>query len=1251
MRSFPFPISKVCGLGLLLVLASTAAAIPDWENPAVNRVNTLPARATIESFPSPKEALAGRSSPWRLSLNGAWRFHHAGNPAAAPANFAATDYDDRQWRTIPVPSNWQMHGYGHPLYTNITYPFAKDPPRVMGTPPGHFSNFDPARRNEVGSYRHSFEVPASWAGRRVVIHFAGVDSALELWLNGTRVGYSEDSRTPAEFDLTPHLQPGTNLLAARVYQNSDGSYLEDQDMWRLSGIFRDVFLRSEALADLADLEVRAGLAADHTTGTLQVRPFLHNLDTKEAALAVLIELLDAKGGTLRESQTDLTLAPGTSQLALLDVDPVPGVRRWSAETPELYTVMVTVLREGHIVSVHAVRTGFRRVEIRAGRLHVNGQPVLIKGVNRHEIDPATGHHVSEASMRRDLQLMKRTNFNAVRCAHYPNDPRFYALCDEIGLYVVNEANIESHGMGYGPESLAKNPAWERAHLDRIRSMVERDKNHPCIIAWSLGNEAGDGPNFVAAAAWIKARDSSRPVMSEQAQELAHTDFISPMYATLAQIQAFAKREAKKPIDEQRPLILCEYNHAMGNSSGNLAEYWELFRREPLLQGGFIWDWVDQGLLSHKQAANAVADRSPERHPTHLYGTLHPDEGLVAGGVEVSLRSVWPALDNFQLVAVARGNLGRAPNASRPDDRGEIKPMLADRHALTFGIDRNQQNVILEVRLGDRSYSVTSRLPENWLSAFHSYAARYDGQRLSIAIDGQETASVAAQGQLTFAGTPLMLGFHPRRPEQFFLGAIRQLRFETAGRSLLDLDLVAAAATPATRPFFAYGGDFNDRPNDNSFCFNGVVMADRSPSPQAPEVFKLQQNIHTRLVSRDGTKVTLSVFNEHAFTQLSDFRAEWELRTDGHLVAAGALPDLSGAPQSETTFTVDVPTLAALEPGSEYTLRTVYRRRISTAWAETGEITAWDQFGLENGSRRTAEPLTGAGTPQWTEEGGSSVVSAGGNVYRFDDQTGAIVSIVSAGREFLASPLRLNFWRPPTNNDEGAKLPAALAVWRFAGAEAKVTAREVNPAGSLLSVVYQIVVPGTGSKATLHYQVHASGQLGVDVHLDPNPATLPMMPRVGFTATIPAEFNQIDWHGKGPHENYVDRNAGAWVGRFTGTAESLFHRYGDPQEAGNRTGIREVSFTRPGGGGLHVAATGEHLLAFSAYPVLSKDLEYARHPIDLPLRDVITINLDHRQMGLGGTNSWGALPLERYQLSARQSYHFSLLITPRSAPKS
>ncbi len=1228
-----------------LAVAFTGFAAPRWEDPAVNRVNTLPVRATLEAHPDAASARSGAGSPWHLSLNGTWKFHHVGHPAEAPSDFAARDFDDNAWGTLPVPSNWQLHGHGRPLYTNITYPYAKDPPRVMGTPPGHFTSFDPSRRNEVGTYRRTFAVPEAWRGRRTILHFAGVNSAFEVWLNGREVGYAEDSRTPAEFDLTPYLEAGDNLLAVRVWQHSDGSYLEDQDMWRLSGIFRDVFLRSAAPADLADLEVQAGLADDHATGTLAVRAVLENDGASAAPLEALVELFDTDGTPLREATAAASLAPGERRTVELTLLPIPGVRRWTAETPDRYEMLVTLTRAGQPVSSHRLFAGFRRVEIQDGQLRINGQPVLIKGVNRHEIDPVSGHTVSVESMRRDLLLMKQLNLNAVRCSHYPNDPRFYALCDELGFYVVDEANIESHGMGYGPESLAKDPAWAQAHLERIRAMVERSKNHPSIVAWSLGNEAGDGPNFIAAAAWLKDRDPSRPVMSEQAGELPHTDIVTPMYATLAQVQAYATREARKPAGQQRPLILCEYSHAMGNSSGNLADYWELFRREPLLQGGFIWDWVDQGLLSHKQAADAVADRSPSAHATHLFGTLHAEEGLVAGSVEVTPRASWPATDRFEIAVSARGNQGRVPNAARPDDAGDLRTLLATDDSLSLGFDRDQQNVVLRVRLGGQSHRLTARLPDTWRSQFHVYSIRHDANDLSLLIDGRIAASVAATGALAPGAPSLMVGTHPLRPDQRFLGAIRHVRIAAGGATWLDLDFVDAAREPATRPFFAYGGDFNDHPNDGSFCFNGIVMADRRPSPQAPEVFKLHQNIHTRLAGRSPGRVELSVHNEFRFTSLAGFRGEWELRDDGRVIATGALPDMPLAPGATGTLGLNLP--AGPDAAMERHLRVVFRQRAATAWAEADAMVAWDELPLENAPRRPASAADASGRPEVREDAGRTRVAAGTSVYVFDDRTGALVSLQTGGVELLSSPLRLNFWRPSTNNDEGARLPSTLALWRHAGDEARTSARALHTGASTQELRYRLAVPSTGTQVSLRYTIHASGQLTIDAEIEAHTEPRPMLPRIGLTATLPRAFEQVAWFGRGPHETYADRHSGAWTGRFAGTTASLFHLYGDPQESGQRTAVREMTLVRADGLGLRVDA-GEALFEFSVYPGLARDLELARHPIDLPVRDVVTLNLDHRQMGLGGTNSWGALPLPRHRLPADRPYRFTLLLTPLTA---
>lgn len=1251
---FTRPFFHPSRLALLLAclgLAPSVFAAERWEDPAVFRVNKLPARATLRPFPDAASAQPGAlaATPWVLSLNGDWQFFHGGHPSATPVGFERPDFDASHWAKLTVPSNWQMHGYGQPLYTNITYPFAKNPPFVMGEPPRYFTNFPESARNEFGCYRRTFSVPAAWTGRRVVIHFGGVDSTLELWLNGRFIGYSEDSRVPAEFDLTDHLQPGENLLAARVLQYSDGSYLEDQDMWRMSGIFREVFLRSEAPVDLTDLEVQAGLLDDYTTGTLRFQPLLANRTTSPARLQLTLELTDAAGALVRRTSSAIDIAAHTETRPALALDPIADVARWSAETPHLYTATVTLAAGERIVSVHRLRVGFRRSEIKNGQLLVNGQPVLFKGVNRHEIDPVGGHTVTPAATRRDLLLMKRYNFNAVRCAHYPNEPYFYDLCNELGLYVIDEANIETHGMGTGLDGnpLANDPAWAAAFLDRHRSMVEVNKNHPSIIIWSLGNESGDGENFVTGSHWIKQRDPSRPVMSEQAQERAHVDLITPMYMPIDQVEKFAERESRKPLAEQRPLIQCEYNHTMGNSSGNFAEYWELHRRERLLQGGFIWDWVDQGLLSHKPDADAARDTSPLAQRTHLFGTLHRQEGLVAGAIAIEPSPAFRPTTQLHLAATLRGNGLRAADRARPDDGNEPRAILEQEGRFEFGVDGDQRNLFVRLHLtgGAGPLEIQCPLPEDWQSHFHTYTASYDGTTLALAIDGQTAVAEPATGSLAASTAPLGLGYSPARPDRRFLGAVKSVRVTAGSAELLHLDLVAAAHRPATRPFFAYGGDFNDRPTDSSFCFNGVVMADRTPAPHAAEIFKLQQDIHTTLMSAEPTRVQLELYNEFFFRSLAGYHGTWELTRDGRVVASGALPALTLAPQARTTLDVALPPGVVVAGAGEYHLRTLFHQTETTAWAAAGDVVAWDQFELP-GSARTEPPAAPAlGTPQLSRESDATVVTIGELTYRFDDRTGAVAAIQALGLDLLASPLRLNFWRPPTNNDEGAKLSARLAVWRRAGEFARVTARSVQEESDGVTVRYELAIPVGRSTASVTYRVLRSGELATDVVFRPAGEALPMIPRLGFTATLPRAFAEVAWFGLGPTENYADRCTGVWVGRFAGTVDSLFHRYGDPQESGQRTGIREVSFTRRGGAGLRFTATGEDLLEFGAYPGLAADLEIARHPIDLPARDVVTINVDHRQMGVGGTNSWGALPLVPYRLPARGEYEFSFRLSP------
>lgn len=617
----------IVSLGLLGISTAPSATGPeDWENPALLHAGTEPPRADFVPFPDAAEALrlAPRESPRYLSLNGAWKFRWSPRPADRPPDFWEPAAEVDGWDEIPVPSNWMLRGYDIPIYVNSAYEFAPNP-----EPP-----FVPHDHNSVGSYRRTFTVPDEWAGMDIYLHFGAVKSFFYVWVNGEKAGFSKGSKTPAEWNITPLLLPGENVLAVEVYRWSDGSYLECQDFWRLAGIERDVFLYAAPPVRIRDFEVRAGLDAGYRNGTLAVSIELSgDAENGLSPHAVWLTLLDPAGKKVSSAKRPAAALESGRTAATFEAT-VTDVARWSAETPSLYR-LVLELRDpaGQALEAVTARIGFRTSKVKNGQLLVNGAAVLLKGVNRHEHDPVTGHVISEASMRRDIELMKQSNINAVRTCHYPDDPRWYELCDEYGLYLVDEANIESHGMGYGPASLAKDPAWGPAHLDRVARMVERDKNHPSVIIWSLGNEAGDGVNFEAAYRWIKQRDPSRPVQYERAGLEEHTDVVCPMYAS---IEGMLKTVAMSP---NRPLIQCEYAHSMGNSTGNLQDYWDAIESHGQLQGGFIWDWVDQGFAAENDRGEPFWAFGGDYGPTDI-----PSDGnFCCNGLVAPDRTPHPAL--------------------------------------------------------------------------------------------------------------------------------------------------------------------------------------------------------------------------------------------------------------------------------------------------------------------------------------------------------------------------------------------------------------------------------------------------------------------------------------------------------------------------------------------------------------------------------------------------------------------------------
>lgn len=631
-------IRTLLALTVLLPVMLCAQVYHEWEDETVNAINKEGARNSYMPYASVEQAMADvwMASPYYLNLNGKWKFNWVRHPDLRPKEFYRDGFDVNCWDNIEVPSCWQMKGYGIPIYTNVIYPHTAKPPFVMQPVPAEYTTSE--YPNPVGSYVREFEFPATFTGRRTFIHFAGVESAMYLWVNGEKVGYSEDSRLPAEFDLTDYIKPGINRLAVEVYQWSDGSYLEDQDFWRMSGIYRDVYLYSVPTFFLRDYWLKADFNEDFSQAAFSVETSFINFGAKgNHQLEVYLLTGNESPETAKPLLKQQIKASGKVQLPVLNAT-VENPRLWSAEKPCLYTVLlVTSDATGKVLMVQRSDFGFRKIEIRDQQLWVNGKSIKIKGVNRHDIDPTDGRAVSRASMIRDVELFKQFNINTVRTSHYPNDPFFYTLCDRYGIYVIDEANVESHGMGYGDASLGHVKSWQDAHVSRIMNMVERDKNHPCVIMWSLGNEAGPGINFEAASAAVKARDPERPIHYERYNDVA--DVVSTMYPDVVW---FEKQGLK---DDPKPFFLCEYAHAMGNAVGNLQEYWDVIYAHRRLIGGCIWDWADQGLYKE------IPGKAGEYFLAYGgdFGDRPTDWNFCANGLTTADRQLTPKMEEVKKV--------------------------------------------------------------------------------------------------------------------------------------------------------------------------------------------------------------------------------------------------------------------------------------------------------------------------------------------------------------------------------------------------------------------------------------------------------------------------------------------------------------------------------------------------------------------------------------------------------------------------
>lgn len=1004
----------------------------DLQDPKVIGKNKLKPRSTFVSFSNEVE----KRSSLLLNLNGDWKFNWVNSPKDKPDGFFKEEYNCSSWDSIDVPSNWQMRGFGKPIYVNSQYPTSVNTKKI----PSIDMEYNP-----VGSYRREFNIPDDWNGKTIILHFAGVKSAFYVWINGQFVGYSQGSMTAAEFDISKQIKKGINSISVEVYRWSDGSYLEDQDMWRLSGIYRDVKLFALPNTHIWDYHLKYDLDEMYRDVSFDLEIQSSIINNDNYSLQAII--VDQNGKQIFNNEINNIRGDHHIISGVLE-DP----EKWTAETPNLYELKILIKEYGEPVQFISRKVGFRKIEILNGVYKINGRHVLFKGVNRHEHDPKEGRAVSIERMVEDILLMKQYNINAVRTSHYPNHPNFYELCDFYGLYVMDEANLETHGLR--AKIPGSDPQWKEAVAARMLAMVERDKNHPSIVMWSLGNEAGRGSNFIHMRDAAKKVDTTRPFHYEQDYNGVIADVYSTMYTNPKNTRKWFEGKKYwffdiapifiKKIDPKKflnkPRVICEYAHAMGNSVGNLQEYWDILDAYENSLGGFIWDFVDQGLY------------------------------------------------------------------------------------------RTKDNI----------------------------------------------------------------------------------------------------------PYFAYGGDFGDEPNDGTFCINGLVSPDRKPNPHYYEVKQVYQHLDVTLVSRENSQVTVMITNKYSFVNLDFLELYWILIQDGDEVLNGKIDNLNILPKEKKEFILKLD--IDLSTG-EYFLNFSFRVKSNLSWVHIGYELAKKQICLTNSIRKISH---GQGCPEIKENGDTYDVVGKDFSSVIDRNSPRILSLKYKGREIMEKPLQFNFWRAPVNNDYGL---ANVADLPFTGPNIKWSGLENNI--KVKKVIFQKLVDRVYFKYTLTSKLLKLLTLEIEIFSDAQilvkTSTIPKkeMIRFGMDLAIPISFNQINWYGRGPHENYWDRKTSADVGKYSRTLDEFIYEYIFPQENAERCDVRWFELEDDN---LGVKVEGIPIIDFGVSPYSIENLEIAEHTYDLKKMNCNRVSIDYRQMGVGGNNSWGAKPDEKYRLLKNMKYELSFLIT-------
>lgn len=1041
-----------------------------WEDPSIFKINKEDGHAIMMPYDSENEALSGNESKYKQSLNGKWKFYWQRGMKNQPENFQLVSFDDSHWDEINVPSVWQTEGYSVPYYYASTFPKAFS--RTKSKIPSIDHNMQ-----EIGFYRKTFVLDEVFDNREVFLHFGAAKSALEVYVNGEFVGYSQGSMTPHEFDITKVLKKGENVITAKLYRFSDGSYLEDQDMWWLCGIYRDVYLFAEPKVCLRDFYFKTDFDDTYNDSNVTLNMYFNNYNNIRGKIKVSAKLIDSKNEEIELGSSEKELSGGKETITYNKTVKSPD--KWSAETPNLYTLVMSVELDGKVICVKSYKVGFKKVEIKGEKIYFNGMPLMIKGVNRHDFDCDYGWAVPKYRYTQDLDIMKQNNINSIRTSHYPDDPYFYDMCNKYGFYVMDECEVETHGVRRKGVP-GSNPVWTGAVVDRMQRMVLRDRNNPCIFMWSLGNEAGDGSNFMQMKKSALELDDTRQFHYEGDFDLTKSDVISRMYPTKDIMEKLGNKQPitislydnianqlaadSKPIKaemyEGKPVVLCEYAHSMENSLGNFQEYIDDFEKNDNMCGGFIWDFVDQSLHVKDENGN----------DNYLYGT------------------------DFQ---------GKEP------------------HKL--------------------------------------------------------------------------------------------------------IDIPNTTAMTGSNVYF---------------CANGIIGADRNPHPQIVEVKHGYQNIG--IIAKDIKNGEFTIKNKFLFTNLSDFNCKWVIKAEGKEVLNGTIGKIDCAPLEEKEIKIDYD-LSKFSDDKELILTVFFETTKKSLGLDADYEIAFEQFVLNE----MPKPKEIKSDKKLDFDINGKKITVNGENLKVVVDDGKVVSYVIDEKELLKAPLEPNYFRALTDNDidflnftpQWAKFHPFYA-WQRATHHTKAVKTEVVKNGEVVEIHIAFSTAGLKNSVAT-YKVYPDGKLYVFHSAIPTKGML----RFGYQMTMESSMEYITWYGRGPKPTYIDRKLGSKIDLYESSVTDFEYRYMRPQESSNRCDVRYFTLTDKEGFGIRVDAYYNNPINFSAYHYTTDGLEKATHINDIPYADITTVNIDHRQLGVGGDLPGQAFVREPYTMPKNQKQEYSFVITP------